>query len=77
MTKRLKYNTPETYIVPYRNPLMVISGSAGVKVIIVNEEEEFPGYAKENDFGEEEGFENDFWEDERKDFGLEEWTDEW
>lgn len=77
MTKRLKYNTPETYIVPYRNPLMVIGGSAGVKVIIVNEEEEFPGFAKENDFGEEEGFENDFWEDERKDFGLEEWTDEW
>lgn len=67
-----KYIRPEIIGVPYTNPLMVIGGSAGVK-----EEEEFPGYAKENDFGEEEGFENDLWEDERKDFGLEEWTDEW
>ena len=75
MKMQRKYISPETIEVPYMDSLMDLStASTGANEYIGDELNIF---AKENDFGEEEGFENDFWEDERKDFGLEEWTDEW
>ena len=74
MKTRRIYIRPEIIEVPYTNPLMVIGDSTGADEYIGDELNIF---AKENDFGEEEGFEDDLWEEERKNFGLEEWTDEW
>ena len=70
--KRNEYVSPLVEVVPYRSLLMVLPPSAETGI------DEGGLMSKEfDDFEEDDSYEDDLWEDERKNFGLEEWTDEW